>query len=304
MPAYLIAIIVISSLLLAFLVFLIVISILTANMVVHPRRYSRSQQTEYNKSQGFDLGTEVLSRDPVVFIMKDGYQINGDVSLVEESKKFCILAHGHGTTREGALRYSLLFHNLGYSTVIYDERSHGDNIHKDVTMGFKEAEDLNEIINQVFEKYGQDIFLGLQGVSMGASTVLLSTQYQQKAKFIVSDCGYARIKDVISEMLSRHHLPGRLIVPWVNLWFRLFNHFSFKDSSPLNIIGANKIPILFIHGTADAFVNVNNAKLLFNGSACKKQLVLFEGAGHAESLTKDRSLYIASLKSFLEEIGG
>jgi uncharacterized protein len=44
-------------------------------------------------------------------------------------------------------------------------------------MGYQESKDLNEVINQVYDKFGKDIVLGLQGVSMGASTSLMVLKY-------------------------------------------------------------------------------------------------------------------------------
>src|SRR5574344_3072212 len=139
MEWYEITLIVLASLLVVLLIFIYVASLIMTKMIVHPKRYSRTEQTEYNEKMGFNEGVEVLKRTPIVFTMRDGYEINGDYNLIKGSNKFCILLHGHGTSREGALRYSLLFYELGFSTIIYDERSHGDNVHKDVTMGFVEA---------------------------------------------------------------------------------------------------------------------------------------------------------------------
>lgn len=100
---------------------LLVITHFIVKMIVNPKRYTRNEQKDYNKKKNYDKGTSILKRTPIQFEMEDGYIIHGDYSLYENSKKFCILVHGHGTSREGALRYSLIFHELGYSTIIYDQ---------------------------------------------------------------------------------------------------------------------------------------------------------------------------------------
>ncbi len=299
MEWYYILLIVLASLLVLFIGFVFLVSFVVVKMLVHPKRYSREEQNQYNIKNNFNKGTEVLKREDIVFHMDDGYLIHGDYNLIPGSKKFCILAHGHATTREGALRYSLVFNELGYSTIIYDQRSHGDNVHKNVTMGVRESKDLALIIDQVYEKFGKDIILGLQGVSMGAATVLLSTQYQQKVAFIVSDCAYGKISNVIIDILRRYHINGAFFLPFINMITKCFYHFSLKEAAPINYIEKNKIPILFIHGDKDSFVNVSNVYGLYSKAKCRKKLVVFKDAEHASSITVDRDKYKSSIAEFL-----
>lgn len=300
---YFLLLIILGAIIALFFLLIIIISLTVTFFIVRPKRYSRDEQKSYNKKRGFDQGSEVLERIPIEFKMSDGYIINGDYSLVKGSNKYCILCHGHSTTREGALRYSLVFHELGYSTIIFDERSHGDNVHKDVTMGFKESKDLSEIVRQVYERFGKDIILGLQGVSMGASICLLSLKYQSNIAFIVSDCGYAELKNVIISMLNRMYLPGKIFIPFVNLLLKLLYGFSFSDCRPVDAVENGQVPILYIHGKKDTFVRVSDASELYENTKAKKKLVIFDEASHAGSITVDRSRYKKEIALFLNEIG-
>jgi hypothetical protein len=204
----LVLIIVLCSVFLLVLFALLIASFFIAKMIYSPLRYSRDDQKAFNKKMGWDEGVEVfVNNTPITFKMKDGYLIHGDFDLVPSSKKFCLFLHGHQTSREGARRYALIFKELGYSTIVYDERGHGDNIRCQVSMGYHESQDLGEIIDQVYAKFGHDIYLGLQGVSMGAATILLSTAFQQKVAFIVSDCAFASLKEVIKGIIKSKHLP-------------------------------------------------------------------------------------------------
>src|SRR5574344_1166854 len=191
-----ILLIVIGSIFLLFLILCIFPSIIVTCLLIHPRRFSRKNSKEYNAKMNFNKGCEVLARDEFSITLRDGYVLHGDKNIIKGSKKFVILCHGHCSNREGSLRYSLIFNELGFSTIIYDQRSHGDNKHKQITMGYLESQDLVEIINKTYKEYGDDIVLGLAGVSMGGATVLLSTKYQQKVNFIVDDCGYGSLKEV------------------------------------------------------------------------------------------------------------
>lgn len=225
MEWYFIVLIVIASITLALMAFSLTVSLYVEKRLVYPRRYTRLQQKEYLHRKGQDSGFETLSRQETSFQMKDGYIIQGEYILIPGSKKFVILVHGQAVTRESSLRFALLFKELGYSCVIYDLRSHGDNIHNDVTMGYKESQDLCQIMDQAYKKFGSDITLGLHGVSMGASSVLLSAQYQQKAAFLISDCAYSSVQEVIDFQLRKYHLYGPLFHPLINTLLKLSTSF-------------------------------------------------------------------------------
>jgi alpha-beta hydrolase superfamily lysophospholipase len=296
--------IVLGSLLGCFLLFVLALSIALTRILTHPHRYSRKEQTAYNEKQGWNQGCEVLSRNPIVFTMSDGYQIHGDYNLVPNSRKFCLLLHGHGTSREGALRYALLFYELGYSTIIYDERSHGDNVHKAVTLGYQESKDLLEIIPQVYQTFGKDIDLGLQGVSMGAATCLLALKSHHKVSYVVSDSSFSKLEEVVCYMLKNRHLIRWPIVPLTNLFLKQFHHFSFQDCAPIMAVKVAEVPILFIQGTQDSFVPFKEAQDLFNATEDPRKKLYSFAAPHGMSLSADPVPYRKILKDFLSEKEG
>lgn len=303
MEWYWILLIVLASVFLFLLIVLEIGGFLIAKFLYAPYRYPREEQKEYNHKMGYDLGTEVLEKNDIVFKMRDGYLINGNYDLLEGSSKYCIVAHGDQTSREGALRYALIFRELGFSTIVFDERSHGDNVHGKVTMGYLESQDVKEIVDQVYKRFGSGIILGLQGVSMGAFTVLSSLKHGAKVSFIVSDCAYSDLKHVVSDRISSYHLPVGILLPFVNMNLKLFAGYSFKDCDVNETIKKNQVPILFIHGEADTTVYPSNAKRLYEEDAGKKELVYFKDAIHASSITVDRDKYKKSVESFLKGIG-
>ena len=173
----LVLIIVGSSLLVGY----IVVGFVAANSIVerttHPNYSTREQRQERNRKHGFLEGTECYKREETTFEMRDGYIIHGDVSLNDKSK-FIIFAHGHGSTREGAYKYTKIFYDLGYSLVMYDERGHGDNERVPCTMGFNESKDLVEIVKASFS----------HSVGELASNVILAAESSSSGSVIVTVC--------------------------------------------------------------------------------------------------------------------
>lgn len=302
MKWYWILLIAVGALVALYLLSCLIASYFIARMLYAPKRYSREEQRSYNEKMGYNAGTECLERNDIVFKMIDGYLIHGSYHLVVGSNKYVILAHGHQTTREGALRYALVFESLGFSTIIYDERGHGDNARVNVTMGCKESLDLSEIIRQVYAKFGSSILLGLQGVSMGASTCLLSLKSKEKLAFIVSDCAFYSLVEVVKSQIRHFHLPVYPLISFIDTNLKLFAGFSFADVVPGAALKDNQVPILFIHGESDTYVPPSNAKRLFDMDPGEKKLVYFPNAPHASSITLDKARYISCVESFLKTI--
>ena len=59
--------------------------------------------------------------------------------------------------------------------------------------------------------------------------------------------------------------------------------------------------MLFIHGTKDDFVPTYMVHELYDACSTDKDLLLVEGAGHAESYPTDSAAYEAKVKSFIDK---
>ena len=280
------------------------ISSLMANKMCHPKHYtSKEEKNEYLGGLGSVDGINQYQRTPITFTMKDGYIIHGDYSL-NNPKKFVICMHGHTSIKDGSVKYAYALFRLGYSLVFYDHRSHGENERDYVTMGYRESEDALQIIEQVKERFGQDIEIGLFGVSMGGHTALMCADRNQSLSFIISDCAFASIEDLVRGFIKQHHSIAWMLLPWTNLILKTKYHFSFKDASAKNRLKNNKeVPILFIHGLNDNFVYPENAHRLYNSCNGPKRLELFEGAAHCESIVVDKERYYKVIEDFIKEYG-
>ena len=299
-----IALIIISCLLVAYLIFTFVAANTLVKRTANPKYSTREQRQERNRKHGFLEGTESYKREETIFIMKDGYEIHGDISI-NNPNKFIILAHGHGSTREGAYKYTKIFYDLGYSLVLYDERGHGDNIRVPCTMGFRESKDLAEIVKQVKEKYGENIELGVFGYSMGGATTCLASQYfQNDVKFMIIDCAYSSLRSQCHNITLSHFVPFFPTLIFANILFKIKYGFSFKDCNVKEVLKKNQIPVCFFHGRKDKTVFPINTKILYNANSSKnKRMYLFENAGHSKSVEADRDLYKTKVKEFIESVG-
>ena len=73
-----------------------------------------------------------------------------------------------------------------------------------------------------------------------------------------------------------------------------------KDASAIEAVKRSHTPTLFIHGKEDAMIAVSMAGQLYEAAACEKELLLVEGAGHAQSQDKDPEQYFGTIRQFLQ----
>ena len=300
-PWLIIIIIVIGVLLLASLGFVIYISNLMVSQMCKPKHYVTHEEKLTEVASLFDIDkAKSFKREPIQFVMLDGYVLHGDYSL-NNPKKFVICMHGHTSIRDSSLKYAYSFYRLGYSLVFFDHRSHGDNVRDYVTMGYREHQDALEVIKQVKAKFGEDIELGLFGCSMGGATSLMCLKERDDLSFVVSDCAFASLKDLVRGFCVIHKsIPFFFLGP-TNLFLKLRFHFSFKDASALKAVSVNtKVPVLFIHGDKDDFVFPINATKLYKAYNGPKRLEMFEEAVHCGSIIADRERYYKVIEEFIE----
>ena len=291
---------ILGAILLAGIIVEIVFGFKFAKFFAHPRWCTRQQQIDelgYHDAPEYKL----LKREPITFVMRDGYKIGGDISVINP-KKFVIVLHGHGSSCERSAQYAAAFTRLGYSIVLYDQRGHGDNKRTRCTMGKREAKDLNEIINKIISLYGDDIELGLYGCSMGAATALISTKLNKRPNWIVSDCSFSSLEDLSNDYFEAHHLPSFPFKQFLNFVTSVFYGFSLKSVSPKDAIKNSDIPVLFIHGKLDKMIPVTNASTLYLAAKGYKELVVFDNSAHGKSIFDEPERYYECVEQFLKRV--
>lgn len=289
-----------------FLVLLIIVyfilSIHFSKNIARPKISSLEQEIQWEKEH--HLWGDFDNYDKTAYTVKgyQDYQLN--VVLVKPavaSNKYVIISHGYTANRYGAVKYLDAYRSQGYHVIIYDVRGHGANKKVPVSLGNFEAKDLQALIEDTYQRYGQDIYLGLHGESMGSSISLNVLAYKPKVQFVVADCGFANLYDLISG-LYRQHKVGPLIYG-VNLMMQLVQGFNMKATSAIDALKENEVPIMFIHGKKDTFILPENSEKLAAANHGKSVLHLVDRATHAGSRqTLGLKAYTALITDFLQEI--
>jgi|LAHS01.1.fsa_nt_gb alpha-beta hydrolase superfamily lysophospholipase len=292
------------SILVFFLLLFFLLLVYCARLVAYPHLYGMQETYEIEKQKNLVFDYEKDSKEEVAIPSFDGYLLHGTyVPNAVPSKKYVIITHGNTYTRYGSLKYLDLFYKEGYNVLIYDDRGHGANAKNVCTMGLKEGRDLLAIIHYMYQRFGADIILGLHGESMGAAISLMVLEHHPKLAFAVVDCPYAELDDVLKHQLKIHyHLPGWL-VPLSGKVCHLCYGYDFCKVKPIEAIKDNEVPLCFMHGDSDTFIDKSHSVRLSKATAGYSEVHFFEGAEHAKSFQLHPEEYRLTVHEFLKKIG-
>lgn len=236
----------------------------------------------------------------------DGLKLCARVFRAEKARGTIILFHGFRSfgRRDFCLHLRTLFES-GYNIILVDQRSHGKSEGKYVCYGVKERRDALVWAKKAAELFGEDTPVCLMGLSLGGATVLMSSELVCNLPYvrcIVADCPFSSPWGIVRHVLkNKHNAPLFPLVHFINLWCRLIAKFNLKETSAAEAVARSTLPVLIIHGAADDYVPVDCSRKVVNASPEQAQLILIDGAEHAEAIFFDEKKYLSTLFDFLDK---
>ena len=214
-------------------------------------------------------------------------------------------SHGYRNHGRGEFNYMAKFyHDMGCNVFLVDHQSAGLSDGKYIGFGYYESADCLKWLDFMLKSFGADIQIILHGVSMGSATVMLmcgSAALPDNVKFAVADCGYTSAWNQFEYILNKAKVPVFPLLSGANAFSRIIAGYDFKDADALASVKRAKLPMLFIHGSTDDFVPTYMGKELFEACASpEKELLIVDGAMHAQSYRKDSTAYENAVRGFMQ----
>lgn len=228
---------------------------------------------------------------------------------MQDGKKRVVLCF-HGYTSKGMQDFtglSYYYLQRGYGMLHPDARAHGSSEGEYIGFGCLDRRDALQWMNWVVENCGEEVEILLHGISMGGATVLMASSLElpPQVKGIVSDCAFTSPKEVFTHVLhSMYHLPAFPVIPAADLINRKAAGYGMDECNARREVTKAKVPILFIHGSADTFVPCSMCREMYESCSAPKKLLIVEGAAHAESYYKSKEAYERALNEFQAQIFG
>ena len=183
-------------------------------------------------------------------------------------------------------------------------RCQGESEGDFIGMGLTDSEDNMLWINYILDQ-DPEAEIVIHGQSMGAACALMMTGREdlpENVKAVVSDCAYTDAYVMFQEKIVQwFHLPAFPILDTANLMLQLRGGYDLKDASALEAVKKNSTPTLFIHGDQDEMISAEMSEELYQAADCPKELLIVEGAGHAQCQDKDPEGYYGAVEKLLKE---
>ena len=242
------------------------------------------------------------------------YRIENDDSqslyaqfLPAQNKSHIYVLCSHGYRSRGRSEFRLMtkfYHDLGFNVLLVDHRASGDSEGNYITFGKKESAGLLLWIDKIRNEFDADAQIILHGVSMGAASVLMLSDKREilpNVKFIVSDCAFTSVTDEFRHNLKKAHIPSSMLIGSVDIVNRIISGFSYYEDSPSKCVIDACVPILFIHGGSDDFVPTFMSQENYEICSGEKDILIIDGAAHAESYPTDSAAYEEKVKEFISK---
>ncbi len=236
---------------------------------------------------------------------RDGISLSGHyLACSNPGKNLVICLHGY--TSNGLSNYcaiSKYYQDMGFDLLITDHRAHGQSEGDYAGFGILDRFDCLKWIEYAIERFGSDVKILLHGISMGASTALMTLGFENLPQNVigaVSDCAFTSPYDVFSHIVKRdYHLPSFPIMNFCDMLCSKKAGYKFRDYSTLTALQNTDRPVLLIHGENDNFVPTWMTEKNYEVCASPKEKLLVKNAGHGASYYENKEEYENAVTAFV-----
>ena len=279
----------------------------------HPKQNSQKARTVLTGSSRLvefarlmeDFAEKLTTVDckTVRIIAEDSTELVGHLRIAPNAKRTILAMHGWRSSWAKDFGMIADFWHQNDCNVLYaEQRAQGESGGEYMGFGMLERHDCLSWIHYLNETGFEKLPIYLGGVSMGASTVLMSAEFDlpQNVKGIIADCGFTSAEAIWKHVARKNmHLTYTgLRAAAVNDLCRRKINMGASDCSTVEAVAKSRVPILFIHGADDRFVPVEMTYENYKACASSKRLLIVPGADHGMSYYIDQIAYESAMIDF------
>ena len=232
-----------------------------------------------------------------------------------------VFCHEYGSNMYSFARYTQPLLAAGYSIFAFDFRSHGDSVHGSYhPVQWASDKELGDVlgatgyIETVLREQGQDVRIGLFGISRGAASGLLAAASDPNVTAIVSDSAFDTQRTLVTYMKRWVHIFASIrliyenhterfwtLMKWIVIrkaQSKLHRRFpsvarALKDMTPR--------PIFFIHGKRDSYISYKQTEYLHKLAADPKYHWIVPKAKHNQAVVINPDAYAKRTVAFFDK---
>jgi alpha-beta hydrolase superfamily lysophospholipase len=257
-----------------------------ANALLHPAK---------RVSRGIPDGTESFEAVAADSVILKGWWSRG----VTPRRGLILWLHGVGDNKDSAEGLVERWAARGFDVAAYDSRAHGASGGQSCTYGFREKEDVHNVL-EALARVGADVDRTiLMGVSMGGAVALQAAPLDGRIRAVVALAPFADLRQA-----ARRAAPfwmGQKSIDGAFQRAESEGQFRLDEVSPRGSAERIHVPLLLIHGTEDRKLPLADGQAIEQAAGTSdKNLLQVEGANHDNLL--DRKETWAAIDQFLDRV--
>lgn len=243
---------------------------------------------------------------PVETVAHDGVPLVGHWYPCEKTPERIIIAM-HGWRSSWSWDFGIIadfWHENNCSVLFAEQRGQSSSGGEHMSFGLLERHDCAAWANWVADNISDELPVYLAGVSMGATTVLMASELElpENVRGIAADSGFTSPNAIWKHVSEKNlHIPYALYQADAHRLCQQRIHMRADAASTTEALTHCKVPVLFIHGTADHFVPVEMTYENYEACASKKRLLIVPSAEHCMSYLVEKENYERTVTQFWNE---
>ncbi len=235
----------------------------------------------------------------------DGLTLLGHWYPCENPKRVIVAMHGWRSSwaRDFGIIADFL-HQSGCSVLFAEQRAQGGSGGDYMGFGTLERHDCCDWAKWADNKTQGKLPIYLIGVSMGATTVMMTTAFDLPKSVCgaVADCGFTSPHAIWKHVAENNlRIPFGIYSTVANDIFKERLQVDSRDLSCAQALENSKIPVLFVHGTDDQFVPIHMTFENYKACKAEKDLFIVPGADHGMSYVVDKEGYEKKILEFFKK---
>jgi hypothetical protein len=240
------------------------------------------------------------SRDPKVTVSGwlFNYYLNQPVVIVVHG----IFPNGKCKSEPNLVASLLINHDINALTI--DLRNYGEStiVSSYENLGLSEYQDVLGAFDFLQIKGYNKNQIGLLGISLGASTVILAAANEPSIQAIWSESSLAEFNMILTDEIRRYGFPN-FFNPIVSIAGKLLTGINPANLNPTYVL-SNHQNYFFTHGERDKRIYVKHFNFIKNYSITNKinaEFWLVPNAGHVDAMLMKPEVYGSKMKAFFEK---
>lgn len=215
-----------------------------------------------------------------------GWWMPSAKSIPDRQKQVVLYLHGNGSNIGANLEHANRFHQLGLSVLLIDYRGYGRSTGNfpNESQVYQDAKTAWDYLVKERELDPSQIFI--YGHSLGGAIAIDLAVHHPEAAGLIVESSFTSTREMVDYKRSFWMFPIDLILT--------------QRFDSIAKVSKLKMPVLFIHGTADTVVPVEMSKKLFEAAREPKELYIVPNADHTNTAKTAGAAYLQRIGEFLQ----